>query len=162
MKGRIIFIAMLLGSYVFSASAVVQIENYMGSCEIKDSALNAHFTYILETGYEDGYSNKGIQIQFADKHDYLTSLNSEVQILNLSGFEDEVKIKNSWNKLQVEKSGNLFGGVVGELKIYKIKKSGKIEYQYKCYSGSNCGEYEVELEFKNCDLEYKFNGKKIL
>lgn len=156
-----ISMALLLASFTVGASEVVKIEKYMGSCEIKDSDLKAHFTYISETGYEDGYSNKGVQIEFADNEGYLTKLNSKVKMLDLSGFVKEVKVKNAWNKFEVEKNGNLFGGVAGELSINKIRNSGEITYEYKCYSGTNCGEYEVELEFKDCKLNYKFKGKKI-
>ncbi|MFT6070489.1 MAG: hypothetical protein ACJAT2_003562 [Bacteriovoracaceae bacterium] len=161
MKGHLILSALLLLSLNLSAEDIVKVDKYMGSCEIEDSKLKAHFSYISETGYLDGYSNKGIRIQFADAEGYLTRLSHEVKILDLTGFEKDVKVKNSWNKFEVEKSGNLFGGVAAELKLSKIRKSGKINYEYKCYSGSKCGEYHVDLEFYGCDLDYRFNGKRL-
>lgn len=161
MKGQLILSLMLLTSFSLSAEVIVKIDKYMGSCEIKNSPLKAHFTYISETGYEDGFSNKGLRVQFADKDGYLTKLSKNIKILDLTGFIKDVEVKNSWNKFEVEKSGNRFGGVAAELKIYKIKKSGKISYEYKCFSGTKCGEYTVDLEFKNCDLDYKFKGKKL-
>ena len=75
--------------------------------------------------------------------------------------EDEVELKHSWKKFSVEKDGNLFGGPEGELKINKIKKTGELEYEYKCYQGSNCGEYELELELVKCKLDLNLKGKKI-
>ncbi len=161
MKGHLILSAMLLLSFNVSGEDIVKVDKYMGSCEIKDSKLKAHFSYISETGYKDGYSNKGLRIQFADNEGYLTRLTKEIKILDLTGFEKDVKVKNSGYKFQVEKSGNLFGGVAAEIKISKIRKSGKISYEYKCYAGSNCGEYQVDLEFLKCDLDYKFKGKRL-
>jgi hypothetical protein len=161
MKGHIFLSLMLFASFSLSAEVIVKIDKYMGACEIKNSKLKAHFTYISETGYEDGFSNKGLRIQFADKDGYLTKLNKDIKILDLTGFQKDVEVKNSWNKFQVEKSGNRFGGVAAEIKIYKIKKSGKISYEYKCFSGTNCGEYSVELEFNSCNLDYKFKGKRL-
>ena len=150
-----------LGISGAEVNKVEKIEKYMGSCEIVNSALMAHLTYISETGYDDGYSNKGVIVEFANEKGWLVSWDKNVKRLAFSGFEKEVKTKNRMTRFSVEKDGNLFGGAEGELKIHKVKKTGSIDYEYKCYRGENCGEYEVELKLKNCRVDFKLKGKKI-
>lgn len=140
---------------------VEKIEKYMGSCEVIDSNFRAHITYVSETGYDDGYSNKGVIVEFTNEKGNLIPLTDKISRIALSGFANEVKIKNKWNKFNVEKDGNMFGGAEGEISIHKVKKTGSIDYEYKCYNGANCGEYEAKLKLKNCDLKFKLNGKKI-
>lgn len=148
----------VIGSEVSTAT---KIEKYLGSCEIVNSSYIAHLTYVSESGYEDGYSNKGVIVEFTNNKGVLVPLTEKISRIALSGFENEVKIKNKWNKFTLEKDGNMFGGAEGELKINKIKKTGKIDYEYKCYRGSSCGEYEVEMKLINCKLDLKLKGKKI-
>lgn len=146
----------------FDVQKVEKVEKYMGSCELKNHHVTAHLTYVSETGYEDGYSHKGIIVEFGDEKGKLVRLTDQVKRLSITGFENEVKIKNRWNKFTVDKNKNLFGGSEGEIKIRKARKSGTIEFEYKCYQqGPNCVEYEIELELKNCKLDYTLNGKKI-
>ena len=124
MKGQIAFILILMGAFSLSAveiQKVEKIEKYMGSCEIVDYDVRAHLTYVSETGYQDGYSNKGVIVEFSNEKGKLVQLSTEIKRLTLTGFEKEVKIKNRWNKFTVDKDRNRFGGSDGEIKIHKIK-----------------------------------------
>lgn len=148
----------VIGSEV---SKVEKIEKYLGQCEIVGYSTRAHLTYISETGYEDGFSNTGVIVEFTNEKGNLVSLTDKISRMSIAGFKKEVKFKNKWNKFEVEKDGNMFGGTEGYVAIDKVKKSGKISYEYKCFQGSNCGEYKIKLALTKCDLDFTLNGKKI-
>lgn len=129
-----------------------KIEKYLGSCSIAGYSSKAHLTYVSENGHHDGYSNKGVIIEFSNEQGNLEWLTKGIKTISLTGPESDIKIKDKWNGFKLSKTKSYLGGSKGELKLNKVKKNGAIKYEYKCYQNSDCG--PVKLKLYECELNF--------